>query len=86
MARLQLAPDIEFKMEIDLGDVEQGTRDYDVQQFKSQVYAEFERRLKQAFPEGFRINTIEFGLDTGWHEELAKSGVGGDTGDRPVIV
>ncbi len=86
MARIQLAPEVEFKMDLDLGDVEKGSRDYDVQQFKSQVYAEFEKRLKQAFPEGIKIHTIEFGLDTGWHEELKKSGDGKDLGDRPVIV
>ena len=86
MARIQLAPEVEFKMELDLGDVEKDTRDYDVQQFKKQVYAEFEKRLKQAFPEGIKIHSIEFGLDTGWHEELKQSKKGGESDDSPVIV
>jgi hypothetical protein len=79
MIRVQIAPEIEFKMELELGDVDTSSRDYDVQQSKTQVYAEFERRLRQAFPEGFRISTFEFGLDTGWHSELK-----GDD-DKPVI-
>jgi hypothetical protein len=37
-------------------------RDYDVQQHKAEVYAEFERRLKTAFPEGFKVDRFEFGL------------------------
>lgn len=85
MVRIQLAPDIEFKMDVDLGDLDLKTRDYDVQQFKAKVYAEFERRLQLAFPEGFKIHTIEFGLDTGWHEELKDTGRDKDK-DRPVIV
>lgn len=68
--RVQMAPEIEFKMELEVPDVDVGTRDYDVQQHKKEVYAEFERRLKEAFPEGYRMHTFEFGLDTGWHEEL----------------
>ncbi|PLX60726.1 hypothetical protein [Sedimenticola selenatireducens] len=71
--RIQLAPEIEFKMELEVPEVESGTRDYDVQQHKTDVYAEFERRLKAAFPEGYRMHTFEFGLDTGWHEELSES-------------
>lgn len=70
--RVQLAPEIEFKMDLEVSDVDTGTRDYDVQQHKTEIYAEFERRLKAAFPEGFRMHTFEFGLDTGWHEALAK--------------
>ena len=86
MTRIQIAPEIEIKMEIDLGETDTGTRDYDVQQFKSQVYAAFEERLKKAFPEGYRIHTIEFGLDTGWHEELKDADRDIDSDDRPVIV
>ena len=71
--RVQLAPEIEFKMELEVADVESGSRDYDVQQHKKEVYAEFERRLNEAFPEGYRMHTFEFGLDTGWHEELSES-------------
>jgi len=70
--RIQIAPEIEFKMEIDVRGVDTKARDYDVQQHKTKVYQEFERRLKEAFPEGFRIHTFEFGLDRGWHQELKK--------------
>lgn len=83
MIRVQIAPEIEFKMEIDV-DIDPKSRDYDVQQLKSAVYTEFERRLKAAFPEGLKIHTIEFGLDTGWHEELKN--VKSDDDDNPVIV
>jgi hypothetical protein len=68
--RVQMAPEIEFKMEIEVPGVDPTARDYDVQQQKSEIYKEFERRLKEAFPEGFVIHTFEFGLDRGWHEEL----------------
>jgi len=68
--RVQIAPEIEFKMELDVRGVDTDTRDYDVQQHKALVYEEFERRLRAAFPEGFRMYTFEFGLDRGWHEEL----------------
>jgi len=68
--RVQMAPEIEFKMEIDVAGADPEARDYDVQQQKAEIYKEFERRLKQAFPEGFVIHTFEFGLDRGWHEEL----------------
>jgi hypothetical protein len=68
--RVQMAPEIELKMELDVPGVDVSSRDYNVQQHKAEVYAEFERRLKEAFPEGLRIHTFEFGLDRGWHEEL----------------
>jgi hypothetical protein len=64
--RFQIAPDVEFEMDMELEGVSAGSRDYDVQQHKSEVYEEFERRLKTAFPEGFRIDRFEFGL---CHEE-----------------
>ncbi len=76
---LQLAPEIEVKMELDLGKVDT-KRDHDIQTHKEAVFAEFKRRLEKAFPEGFRIHTLEFGVDTGWHDELR-----GDSGDEPVI-
>ena len=60
--RFQIAPDIEFKMELEVGGISPESRDYDVQQHKAEVYSEFEQRLKKAFPEGFRIDTFEFGL------------------------
>ena len=63
MAHIKLAPNVEFKMDIDLEGVSDSTRDYDVQQHKAEVYAEFEKRLASVFPEGFKIDTFEFGLD-----------------------
>jgi hypothetical protein len=60
--RFQIAPDIEFKMDLDVGGVNSESRDYDVQQHKAEVYQEFERRLKNAFPEGLKIDRFEFGL------------------------
>jgi len=68
--RIQIAPEIEFKMDIEVPGVDPETRDYDVQQHKTLVYQEFERRLRAAFPEGLLIHTFEFGLDRGWHKEL----------------
>jgi hypothetical protein len=70
--RIQMAPEVELKMELDVQGVDVSSRDYNVQQHKAEVYAEFERRLKEAVPEGLRIHTFEFGLDRGWHEELQK--------------
>jgi hypothetical protein len=60
--RLQIAPDIEFKMDLEVEGVNSGSRDYDVQQHKAEVYQELERRLKNAFPEGVKIDRLEFGL------------------------
>lgn len=68
--RIQMAPEIEFKMDIEVPGVDPDTRDYDVQQQKVEIYKEFERRIQEAFPEGFLIHTFEFGLDRGWHDEL----------------
>jgi len=70
--RIQMAPEIEFKMEIDTSEFDGDTRDYDVQQHKIEVIAEFKRRLDQAFPEGYKMHTFEFGIDTGWHKDLEK--------------
>ena len=61
--RFQIAPDIEFKMDLEVEDLTPDSRDYDVQQHKAEVYKEFERRLKEAFPEGLHIDTFEFGLN-----------------------
>ena len=60
--RFQIAPDVEFKMDMELEGISSGSRDYDVQQHKTEVYEEFERRLKKAFPEGIRIDRFDFGL------------------------
>lgn len=70
--RVQMAPEIEFKMEVDVEGVDTESRDYDVQQHKELVHQEFMRRLNNAFPEGLKVHTFEFGLDTGWHEELTE--------------
>ena len=80
MARIQLAPEIEFKMDIELTALDEGTRDYDVQQHKEEILAVFNDRLRRAFPEGYRISSVQFGLDTGWHEELKLPG-----DDSPVV-
>jgi len=61
MTHVQIAPDVEFKLDIDLPEISDNCRDYDLQQHKAEVYAMFEARLKKAFPEGFKINTFEFG-------------------------
>ena len=63
--RFQIAPDVEFKMDLEVEGINTGSRDYDVQQHKAEVYQEFERRLNQAFPEGIRIDRFEFGLSQG---------------------
>ena len=60
--RVQIAPDVEFKMELEVEGINSGSRDYDVQQHKAEIYREFERRLKIAFPEGIKIDRFEFGL------------------------
>ena len=62
---VQIAPDVEFKMSIDIPGIEADTRDYDLQQHKVEVYTEFEKRLKSVFPEGLNIDTFEFGIDKG---------------------
>lgn len=67
MVHVQIAPDVEFKLDIDLAEITDNVRDYDLQQHKAEVYAMFEDRLKKAFPEGFKINTFEFGLDISKH-------------------
>ncbi len=61
--RFKIAPDIELNIDLDVAGVDMNTRDYDVQQHKAEVYGEFEKRIKQAFPEGYRIDTFDFGLD-----------------------
>jgi hypothetical protein len=60
--RFQIAPDVEFRMDVEIDGIDTHSRDYDVQQHKSEVYQEFERRLREAFPEGIRIDSFEFGL------------------------
>ena len=67
MTHVQIAPNVEFKLDVDLPEITDDTRDYDLQQHKAEVYALFEERLKKAFPEGFKINTFEFGLDISKH-------------------
>ena len=67
MTHIQIAPNVEFKLDIDIKGIDDNSRDYDVQQHKAEVYAEFERRLKQVFPEGFHIDSFEFGIDSSKH-------------------
>jgi hypothetical protein len=60
--RFQIAPDVEFKLDLEVEGITSDSRDYDVQQHKAEVYQEFERRLKQVFPEGVKIDRFDFGL------------------------
>ena len=60
--RLQIAPDVEFKMDLEVEGIDSGSHDYNVQQHKAEVYQEFERRLNNVFPEGIKIDRFEFGL------------------------
>ena len=60
--QFQIAPDVEFKLELEVEGINPESRDYDIQQHKAEVYREFERRLKEAFPEGVKIDRFEFGL------------------------
>lgn len=63
MTRIKLAPNVEFKMDINLDNITESSRDYDVQQHKAEIVQEFEKRLSQVFPEGFKIDSMDFGLD-----------------------
>ena len=63
MTRIKLAPNVEFKMDINLDNITDSSRDYDVQQHKAEIIQEFEKRLSQVFPEGFKIDSMDFGLD-----------------------
>ena len=67
MSHIKIAPSVEFKMDINLEGVTEHTRDYDVQQHKTEIYAEFENRLKKVFPEGIKIDSFDFGLDMDRH-------------------
>ena len=60
--RFQIAPDVEFKLDLEVEGIAETSRDYDVQQHKAEVYEEFKRRLESAFPEGVHIDRFEFGL------------------------
>ena len=62
MAAFVHSLDVEFKMDLDVEGVDAGSRDYNVQQHKAEVYQEFERRLNNVFPEGIKIDRFEFGL------------------------
>jgi len=63
MTHIKLAPNVEYKMDINLGNIDENSRDYDVQQHKAEIFKEFEKRLSQVFPEGFKIDSMDFGLD-----------------------
>jgi hypothetical protein len=68
--RVQMAPEIEFKMAVNIDDIDENSRDYDVQQHKAEIFAEFKRRLDAAFPEGYQMHGFEFGKDTGLHKVI----------------
>lgn len=63
ISHIKIAPSVEFKMDIHLDGVTEHSRDYDVQQHKAEIYAEFESRLMKAFPEGIKIDSLDFALD-----------------------
>ncbi|MCW8931094.1 MAG: hypothetical protein OQL19_12745 [Gammaproteobacteria bacterium] len=63
MTHIKLAPNVEFRMDINLDNITENSRDYDVQQHKVEIIKEFEKRLSQVFPEGFKIDSMDFGLD-----------------------
>ncbi len=64
MVCVRMAPDMEFRMEIELPGIDYDTRDHDVQLRKQAVYEAFVERIKKAFPEtDFRIDRFTFGLD-----------------------
>jgi hypothetical protein len=64
MVRVKIAPDIEFKMEVELKGIDHNSRDHEVQLHKEEVYTEFMERLKKAFPEGdIRVDSFLFGMD-----------------------
>lgn len=67
MAHIQIASDVEFKIDINLDDISETSRDWNVQQHKAEIYVAFEKRLQQAFPEGYKINSFDFGLDINKH-------------------
>jgi len=67
MVHIKLAPNVEFQMELEIEGVTDTTRDYDVQQHKAEIYAEFEKRIASVFPEGFKIDSFEFGIDSSKH-------------------
>lgn len=65
MVCVRMAPDIEFRMEIELPGIDYDARDHDVQLHKQEVYDAFVARLKKAFAESeFKIDTFTFGLDS----------------------
>ncbi len=63
MTHIKIAPNVEFRMDIELEGITEHSRDYNVQQHKAEIYAEFERRLIKAFPEGIKIDSFDFGLN-----------------------
>jgi len=72
MVRVKIAPDIEFKMDIELEGITMHSRDHDVQRHKKVVYEAFMERLRKGFPEAnLKVDTFEFALD---HDEAEKIG------------
>lgn len=64
MVRVKIAPDIEFKMDIELEGITMDSRDHDVQQHKKEVYEAFMERIRKGYPESdMKVDTFEFGLD-----------------------
>jgi len=64
MVRIKIAPDIEFKLDIELEGITMDSRDHDVQQHKKEVYEAFMERIRKGFTEAeMTVDTFEFGLD-----------------------
>ena len=64
MVHVKIAPDVEFRIAVDLPGIDTESRDHDVQLHKEKVYKAFLERLHRAFPaEDVRVDTFIFGLD-----------------------
>jgi len=74
MVRVKIAPDMEFRMEIELEGITMESRDHDLQQHKKEVVEAFMERLRKGFPDAdLKLDTFEFGLDHHGAEKLEKA-------------
>lgn len=64
MVRVKIAPDLEFKMNIELEGITIDSRDHDVQQHKKEVVEAFLAQLRKGFQEkDIKLDTFAFALD-----------------------
>jgi len=64
MVRVKIAPDVEFRMDIEIEGIDRTSRDHDVQLHKEKVYKAFAERIGKAFPKNdVKIDTFSFGLE-----------------------